>query len=210
MSVTPVTANWQTHWRRADGFYANPEGPNGNPDPVASGADIRETFMAMNDEETGSSPPVDTFGKAHGAGDPVLVGPEPEGAPIELLNWLEERPRTGVGGEPHKRNRRYGPNPNTVYNSTSTCCLDTSGLPQPGRRPAMKPTDPSAADLVPDALMQTSVTSTTPPTWRCATTIYEPSPTFPREPRPVRRCVRPCVVQADSLRHGSKGPLRRT
>jgi catalase-peroxidase len=82
-------------------IYVNPEGPNGNPDPIAAAKDIRETFfrMAMNDEETvaliaGGH----TFGKTHGAGDPSLIGPEPEGGAIEDqgLGW-KSKYKTGIG-----------------------------------------------------------------------------------------------------------------
>src|SRR5690348_15245228 len=84
-------------------IYVNPEGPNGNPDPLAAAKDIRETFfrMAMNDEETvaliagGHS-----FGKTHGAGDPSLIGPEPESGAIEDqgLGWKSTH-GTGIGAD---------------------------------------------------------------------------------------------------------------
>ncbi|MDB5598133.1 MAG: catalase/peroxidase [Xanthobacteraceae bacterium] len=99
-------------------IYVNPEGPNGNPDPLAAAKDIRETFfrMAMNDEETvaliaGGH----TFGKTHGAGDPSLVGPDPEGGAIEDqgLGWKSKH-GTGFGAD------TIGGGPEVTWTQTPT------------------------------------------------------------------------------------------
>jgi catalase-peroxidase len=103
-------------------IYVNPEGPDGKPDPLASAHDIRDTFarMAMDDEETvalvaGGH----TFGKAHGAGDTALVGPAPEGAPIEAmgLGWINQ---FGTGKGAHATTSgiegAWKPNPTTWDN----------------------------------------------------------------------------------------------
>jgi catalase-peroxidase len=99
-------------------IYVNPEGPNGNPDPIAAAKDIREVFarMAMNDEETvaliaGGH----AFGKTHGAGDPALLGPEPEAAPIEQqgLGW---KSKFGTG----KGDDTIGGGPEVIWTQTPT------------------------------------------------------------------------------------------
>ncbi|WP_418961129.1 catalase/peroxidase HPI [Streptomyces tritici] len=140
-------------------IYVNPEGPNGNPDPLAAARDIRETFgrMAMNDEETvalivGGH----TFGKCHGAVDPSYVGPEPEAAPIEQqgIGWRNTQ-GTGVGpyaltsglegawtNEPTRWDNGYLDN---LFRYDWELTTSPAGAKQ------WTPTDPAAQGTVPDA-----------------------------------------------------------
>ena len=140
-------------------IYVNPEGPNGKPDPLASARDIRETFkrMAMNDEETvalvaGGH----TFGKMHGAGDPALVGPEPEGASIEEqgLGWKN---RLGTGKGQHTTTSglegAWTPNPTKWDNGYFDTLFgwEWECVKSPAGAWIWEPTDKKGAATVPDA-----------------------------------------------------------
>ncbi|BDM65621.1 catalase peroxidase [Shewanella sp. NFH-SH190041] len=140
-------------------IYVNPEGPNGNPDPVASGRDIRDTFarMAMNDEETvalvaGGH----TFGKCHGAGDAALVGPEPEAATIEQqgMGW-DSRFGSGLGGDTISSGIEgaWTTNPIKWDNGYFDVLFgyEWQLIKSPAGAHQWIPTDPAAASTVPDA-----------------------------------------------------------
>ena len=140
-------------------IYVNPEGPNGNPDPMASARDIRETFarMAMNDEETvalvaGGH----TFGKAHGAGDTAHVGVEPEGASIELqgFGWANSF-GIGKGGDTITSGVEgaWKPNPTTWDGGYFATLLgyEWQLTKSPAGAHQWTPTDPAAATTVVDA-----------------------------------------------------------
>ncbi|MGL4656836.1 MAG: catalase/peroxidase HPI [Sarcina sp.] len=140
-------------------IYVNPEGPNGVPNAVESGKDIRETFarMGMNDEETvalvaGGH----TFGKAHGAGDASNVGPEPEAAPIEAMGfgWLSKF-KKGKGSDTITSGIEgaWTPTP-TKWDNTYFEMLfkyDWNLVKSPAGAWQWIPSDPEAAKLVPDA-----------------------------------------------------------
>jgi len=140
-------------------IYVNPEGPNGEPNVIASGRDIRETFgrMAMNDEETvaliaGGH----TFGKMHGAGDASLVGSEPEAAGIEEqgLGWKSSF-GSGKGGDAITSGLEgaWTPTPIKWDNSYLDMLFryDWNLVKSPAGAHQWAPTDPAAADTVPDA-----------------------------------------------------------
>jgi catalase-peroxidase len=140
-------------------IYVNPEGPNGEPDPMAAARDIRETFrrMAMDDEETvaliaGGH----TFGKTHGAGDPELVGPEPEGCPVHAmgLGWRNQH-GTGKGKDTITSGLEgaWTPTPTTWDGSffETLFGFEWELTRSPAGAKQWKPTDPAAESLVPDA-----------------------------------------------------------
>ena len=140
-------------------IYVNPEGPSGQPDPLGSARDIRETFarMAMNDEETVAlTAGGHTFGKAHGAGDVKLVGAEPEGSPIESLGfgWKNSH-ESGVAGHTTTSGLEgaWTPTPTTWDNSyfDTLFGFEWELTKSPAGAHQWKPTDASAATLVPDA-----------------------------------------------------------
>ena len=202
-------------------IYVNPEGPNGNPDPIASGRDIRDTFgrMAMNDEETvalvaGGH----TFGKAHGAGDAALVGPEPEGATIEEqgLGWKNafgsgkgvDTITSGIEGA-------WTPTPtqwdhsffDTLFGYEWELTKSPAGAHQ------WVPKDGAASDAVPDAhdpSRRHAPIMTTADLALRMDPIYEPiSRRFHKDPAALCRCLRPGLVQTDPPRHGPPCPLSR-
>ncbi|QES04584.1 catalase/peroxidase HPI [Streptomyces venezuelae] len=140
-------------------IYVNPEGPNGNPDPLAAARDIRETFarMAMNDEETAALIiGGHTFGKCHGAVDPSCVGPEPEAAPIEqqAIGWRSTC-GSGKGADAITSGLEgaWTTAPTTWDNGylDNLFRYDWELTTSPAGAHQWKPTDPSAQDTVPDA-----------------------------------------------------------
>ena len=195
-------------------IYVNPEGPNGNPDPIAAARDIRETFrrMAMNDEETvaliaGGH----TFGKTHGAGPADNVGADPEAAPIEEqgLGWKNTY-GTGKGGDTITSGLEgtWTNTPTTWDNSFFEILFgyEWELTKSPAGANQWRPKDGAGAGTVPDA--HDASKSHAPddaddrPLAALRPGLRADLAALPREPRRVRGRLRPRLVQADPPRHG--------
>ncbi len=202
-------------------IYVNPEGPNGNPDPLAAAKDIRETFarMAMNDEETAALIiGGHTFGKTHGNASPDDIGPEPEAAPVEQqgLGW-KNRHGSGVGGdaltsglegawtnEPIKWDNGFLDN---LFNYEWELTTSPAGAKQ------WTPKNPEANGTVPGRAR--SVQAARPddahdgPVAADGSDLRADREAVPREPGRALGGVRQGVVQAAASRHGAGLPLPR-
>ena len=203
-------------------IYVNPEGPNGNPDPMASARDIRETFgrMAMNDEETvaliaGGH----TFGKAHGAADPdEHVGDEPEGAPLaqQGFGWKncygsgkgDDTISSGLEGA-------WTNNPIQWDNGffDNLFGYDWELTQEPGRGTAVAADEPGGPGGGAGGARPVEAHGTDDGDDRHRDEdrpgLHGDLAALPREPRPVRRCLRPRLVQVAAPRHGPGRPLPR-
>ncbi len=195
-------------------IYVNPEGPNGNPDPLKAAIDIRETFarMAMNDEETAALIiGGHTFGKCHGAVSPEFGGPEPEGCPVEAqgIGWHNSS-GTGVGGDALTSGLEgaWTNNPIQWDNGylDNLFKYDWELTHSPAGAQQWTPKNPEAQGTVPDAhdpskrhapmMLTTDLALRMDP-------VYAPIvEALPREPRSARRRVREGLVQAPAPRHG--------
>jgi catalase-peroxidase len=199
-------------------IYVNPEGPNGNPDPVAAARDIRETFarMAMDDEETvaliagGHS-----FGKTHGAADPSkYVGPEPEAAPIEQqgLGWKNSF-GSGNGGD------TIGSGLEVTWTTTPTKWSNNffenlfgyewELTKSPAGAHQWKPKGGAGAGAIPDAADPSKRHAPAMLTTDLSLRLRKSLAALLRAPRSIRRRIRPRLVQADPPRHGSDRALPR-
>ncbi len=200
-------------------IYVNPEGPNGKPDPLAAAKDIRETFarMAMNDEETvaliaGGH----TFGKTHGAGDPSLVGPEPEAAGIEEqgLGWKSSF-GTGKGAD------AITGGPEVTWTTTPTKWSNSFFENLFGYEWELTKSPAGAyqwqakgdAATIPDAYDPVEASRADHadhrPLFAGRPGLREDLAALLREPGSVGGRLRPGVVQADASRHGSARTLPR-